>query len=181
MGKLILAIIAVACLQIAFVVYSAIDSPAGFTAVVPDPNLDDRGLDLASISEPEQAGEPTLPEAVAEASPLGPRPAGTINLAADRRQSASEKPQGTAIKRVRRPRRTDRSRPSQMYASHDRRQTDSGKGFTDTVILYDRSGALTDDRAANIPRTRKRSFIAKTTPILKKPWELIKGIASKLN
>lgn len=181
MGKLILAIIAVAFLQIAFVVFIISDSPASIIAVVPDPNPDGRSLDLASISEPKHVGAPSLPVAVAEPSQTEPQPARTVDLASDRQQSVIEKPQGIPIKRVRRPRRPDHARPAQTYASRGRHTTDSGKNFTDTVILYDRSGALTNDRAANIPRARKRSFVAKATPILKKPWELIKGIASKLN
>jgi hypothetical protein len=175
MGKLILAIIAVACLQVAFVVYVISDSPLSFIAVVPDPNPDGRSLDLASVNEPEPSDAASTP-AIVPSLPA-PRLARTTILAAERRQPVTE----SKAKRIRSPHQPNRVRPAETYVSRARPDADLRKGFTSTVILYNRDGALTADRTVKIKRDEKRSLMAKAAPILKKPWDLIKGIASKLN
>jgi hypothetical protein len=63
--------------------------------------------------------------------------------------------------------------------------------FESVVIRYNRNVKTSDCDAHEAPRTypretlmaktRKRSYLAKASPVIKKPWEWIKTVASKLN
>jgi hypothetical protein len=63
--------------------------------------------------------------------------------------------------------------------------------FESVVISYNRNVKKTDCDAHEAPRTlpretltaktRKRSYLAKASPVIKKPWEWIKTVASRLN
>ena len=45
---------------------------------------------------------------------------------------------------------------------------------------YDPAPVISDCEKPVAPRTKKRSYFAKAAPVVKKPWEVMKSIASKL-
>ncbi len=53
--------------------------------------------------------------------------------------------------------------------------------FENVVIRYNRDPDSSDCEVREIPKTKKRSYVAKAVPVLKKPWEWMKAIGSKLN
>jgi hypothetical protein len=69
--------------------------------------------------------------------------------------------------------------------------TASPRDFESVVIRYNRKPSVSDcesrnepkpnKRSYDVPKPKKRSYIAKAGPVIKKPWEWLKAIGSKLN
>ena len=177
MRKLILGILAVVCVQFAFVIYTALQSPMELAVgpVKSDPQM---ALSGPEPSEPD-AAEETVPE------PAEPVPGDELEPTAPTPASIKPRRAVTPI-RLEEPRffRTRVEEPvrrsAEYFPAASESRTQSGV-FETVVISYDRSAAISDCYVEEVPKPRKRSYIAKAAPVIKKPWEWIKSIGSKFN
>jgi len=163
--KLILGIAAVFCAQIAFQLFVAIDDyRARYYSVQLAGPVADEPIEVAAVSDDGAI------EQVSEIS-SGPDKARTVSPRPVRRNIASQRITFTPVR------------------------TSSIARFDTTVIVIpkpaqtERAPLLTSREPGNayavttkvISRPRKRSFFAKALPILKKPYEMLKLVGSKLN
>ena len=183
-GKLILAIVAVAFFQIAFVLYIVTDKQPDFAAGVPVL------ADITANIPDENAGDPSEVAALntqptdAAAAILPPRPqnqrAKNDAVATKDHKPTITKPRAIAIKQIQRPIHANSLRLPELYATGVRYETRQRGPFRDTIITY-RTYEPSYAAAANVPKTKKRSLLAKAMPVLKKPWDLLKAIGSRLD
>ena len=177
MRKLILGIFAVVCVQFAFVIYTTLQSPME-VAVGPvhsDPQI--------ALVDP----GPTESEATEESMPQTDEPSAIVEPQPVDRPNHSDVPR-RSLTSVR----ADEPRPSRSRVEEPVRRSAEyfpatselpaqAGGFETVVINYDRSGAISDCGIEEAPKPRKRSYIAKAAPVIKKPWEWLKSVGSRLN
>ncbi len=162
MRKLILGIVAVFCVQITFQAFTAFDiSDAGRKARLAEGPLVEP---VSDGSEAELAGLPGEYEMPAEVAPTGPR-----------------------YSVVKRAVVTDIIVPGATYSRPASRKVNS-----DAFVAMAERPAVPDVFAPQIisypaylsaresARPEKRSFFAKALPVIKKPYELLKAVGSKL-
>jgi hypothetical protein len=53
--------------------------------------------------------------------------------------------------------------------------------FETVVIRYNRNPNASNCDTPDIPKVKKRSYLAKAAPVIKKPWGWLKALGSKLN
>ena len=165
------------CVQFAFVIYMSLQSPME-VAVGPvhsDPQI---ALSDPLPTEPDSTEE-TTPESDEPVTGAEPQPVEASTASVEPRRPATSV--GVAESRPTRSRVEEPVRRTAEYfpAAPDSR---SQAGVFETVVIsYDRSAAISDCDIQEAPKPRKRSYIAKAAPVIKKPWEWIKSIGSKLN
>ena len=167
MTKLVLGIIAVGLLQVAFVAYTHLEQP----------------LTVAMLPEQPEAGAEVVPSLIPET----PVPSATDDTEWEAtptkaryppEESQETRDQVLASKPTTNSRAVDVGR----VAGFDRERTARPGDFSTVVISY--TGSRAESSACDIPSTPKpknRSLMAKAAPVVKKPWEFIKAIGSKLN
>lgn len=170
MRKLVLGILALISVQFAFVTYTMVlQSPTELTGATPPTQVVPRKVRFAPIDHFTGSSElKPLPEvAVPRMQTAHPHlrrvgehitPERTARL---ERSSVSIEPR-PAFART----------PSTAAASTE---------FENVVISYNRNPKLPDCATPSPSKTKKRSYLAKASPVIKKPWEWIKTVASKLN
>lgn len=185
MRRLVLAIIAVVFLQIAFYTYTAMHRPAGMNGTVVSTASSRSGREVARESML-RAIVPSAPTTLAKEAPRARVRAATVS---DRKRPA-----------VIAHRKTSRdiaqklpTRNAKPYPVQVRSRKPVGEGYAVhkvgaaiprgyTMVLLDYEPANATIRTADIKKTRKRSFLARTLPALvKKPWSWMKSLASKLD
>lgn len=203
MGKLVLGILAVTLLQIAFFVYMATDRPAytkaGAVKTAPiekSPQLT-REDDLAEVVVPSSPATPAVTR---------PQPEKLKTSAMTGRSVASVRTRPNLRERDRAARTPDRvlaSAPATSTSSSRERDAAprrSGRlipsGYTMALVDYPpatariktptitriNTPAVASIKTKDISKPGKRSFIARAAPALvKKPWNWIKSLASKLD
>ena len=177
MRKLILGILAVVCVQFAFVIYMSLQSQME-VAVGPVHSDSQIALSDPVTAEPDNTEDTT--EESEEAVPRAePQPVEASSAPAEPRRpvtSAGVAKSRPNISPVEEPVR----RPAEYPTAATESRSQSGV-FETVVISYDRSSAISDCDIQEPPKPRKRTYIAKAAPVIKKPWEWIKSIGSKLN
>jgi len=169
MRKLVLGIIALIAVQFAFVTYTillkssaelvddlAMAQPVPYMPdlVKIDPLVDSTGL----VTEPETVIRPVEPD-----NPKTNRIVPTVPERTAKRQGSPE---------------TRGSKAAFVPAPAD---TASPGDFESVVIRYNRNPSVSDCESRDAPKTKKRSYLAKAGPVIKKPWDWLKAIGSKLN
>jgi len=169
MRKLVLGILALVSVQFAFVTYMMIQqSPMELASAPVQTERWRTNRGLVQIDELNNAAEVVRePEAVV--SPTGPRQTTARPLAANvpERVGKLDRPEVSFV-----------SKPAFDLAPS--KAAPSGE-FASVVILYDRGPNIPDYETRETSKSKKRSFIAKAFPVIKKPWEWIKSVGSKLN
>ena len=176
MRKLILGIFAVVCVQFAFVIYTALQSPLDvavgpiFSDVMPDHTA-------ADIAEPPAA--PIADELESDSS--GAEPSRKRESPEPYRPARPEAPSITRSMNDRASRPEVRSNRS--YDEFATLRPAAPSDFETVVIGYNRSPEISecDKVRYDVPQPKKRSYIAKVAPVIKKPWDWIKVAGSKLN
>lgn len=176
MRNLVLGIIAVICVQFAFVNYMELQAPLD-VAVAPvfSEPTPPAHVDLAWIEE-------------LNMSARAPVEKESIALNETRRSIDSDRileprfngdPERPATLRAARPRLSPPAKtPAERFPDHSR--TAPAGGFETVVISYNRAPENPICTTYDPPKTRKRSYIARAAPIVKKPWEWMKAVGSKL-
>lgn len=203
MGKLVLGIIAVTLLQIAFFVYMATDRPSYTKAGSVRTGPVAKNPELSRASAPAEVVAPSSPANPAVATPDSPK---VKTSAVTERSLASARTRPIVRDRDRAARPPARvvpmapatsARPSREWDAPPRR---SGRlipsGYTMALVDYppapariktpvvtsSKMSASASIKTKEISEPKKRSFIAKAVPALvKKPWNWIKSLASKLD
>ena len=177
MRKLILGILAVFCVQFAFVIFTALQSPLE-VAVAPifsDPKTEIPHFEPAETADADDV-DAGSPEAEDSAAAAESRAADERFMAPSRRPRPAARP---AVIESGSPGFQAAEKRSAQYFTTER---ESAAGLYETVVIsYDRSPAISDCEMKETPKTKKRSYIAKAAPVIKKPWEWIKAVGSKFN
>ena len=167
MTKLVLGIIAVGLLQVAFVAYTHLDQP----------------LTVAMLPEQPEAGAEVVPSLIPE-TPVpsatdDPEWEATPTKARFSRDEGRDSRDQVLVSRTSTNSRAVEAGP---VAGFERERSARSDDFSTIVISY--TGSRAESSACDIPSTPKpknRSLMAKAAPVVKKPWEFIKAIGSKLN
>ncbi len=177
MRKLVLGILAVFCLQFAFVIFTTLQSPLD-VAVAPiyfDPRTEIPSFEPAVTVGTEDA-ESILPESEDAVASVEPAAADEKFIAPSRRSRSAVR--SVAIEGEKPLVEAPEKRPARYFTS----DSESAAGVYETVVIsYDRSSAISDCEMNETPKAKKRSYIAKAAPVIKKPWEWIKAVGSKFN
>jgi hypothetical protein len=167
MTKLVFGIIAIGVLQLVFVAYTSLDEPLTVAMLPEQPPVPTQILPSLDPELP-----PTHDPATTEDERAANDPARSAKqFLSSTRPENTAAPSGTAPI-VRQPARSG-FQPAQAARPAD---------FDTVVISY--TGRQTETPACDTPATAKpksRSLMAKAAPVVKKPWDLIKAIGSKLN
>ena len=176
MRKLVLGIFAVVCVQFAFVIYTALQSPLDLAV---GPIFSDMIADRTATDLDETPAAPVVDESENEGS--GSEPSKKLESRQPSHPERAEAPE-------RDQRSTDRTspveaRPIRSDEGFETLRTAAPNDFETVVISYDRSPEISecDKIRYDAPQPKKRSYIAKAAPVVKKPWEWIKAVGSKLN
>ncbi|PYS98014.1 MAG: hypothetical protein DMF63_18350 [Acidobacteria bacterium] len=156
MRKLVLGIIALVTVQFAFVTYTML---------------------LSSSAEP-----------IDEVAMLRPLPAASHHIAS----TAETVTESETVAPPKQQRRNGAIAPAKRVASTEIRaakpafmpapsEPASSSEFENVVIRYNRNPNDSDCEFRGFPKSKKRSYIAKAGPAIKKPWDWLKAIGSKLN
>ena len=156
------------------------DTPADITANIPNENVDDTSLDPGKMSDLNRWAVSTAPSTVSIPARPELQSIKVKTLVDKNRRLNGAKPNGAASEQRQRSFNVDSRQPLERYTSRVRSETEVPREFGNRIILY-RKYEISRDSTGNIQKTKKRSLIAKAMPILKKPWDLIKAIGSKLN
>jgi len=167
MSKLVLGIIAVGLLQVAFVAYTHLEQP----------------LTVAMLPEQPEAGAEALPSLITETpvSRATDDPERAVTLSKTQfswEESSVTSERVLASKTSTNSRAVDAGRDVGFEPERSARSGD----FNTVVISY--TGNRAESSECDTPSTQKpksRSLMAKAAPVVKKPWEFIKAIGSKLN
>ena len=165
MRKPILAIIAIFCLQAAFITY--MNRPPAELALAPEfpAAVDEVVGDLVDLRFMTESSIPELPEpAAVVASEVG--------------QPRSDPSSITVARQGHKKAGRYRTASKDPVPKGSRRGNDDA--FNDVVITYVRS-AETTDCEGDAEKSQKSSLLAKAAPIVKKPWGFLKSIGSKFN
>jgi hypothetical protein len=183
MGKLILGIIAVVCLEIAFVAHVTVNSEFEVPAVALNTGARDSLVDLNSLDELDSYGltDPVAdagPDSLAETRKISAEPAPVV----DRRQQYSAR---LSDKRIQKQRVDLLARRTDSRSASRTRSERAALGQS-IVIFYDRGPEISYDKTKTsnktiiLPAAEKNSFFAKALNVIKKPWDWTKFAASKL-
>jgi hypothetical protein len=179
MRKLVLGIIALISVQFAFVTYMMVlQSPTeltdGAAPTQPVPRIP-RLTPIYHTTSPETA-VPTTEIAALQVEPVPFLRTANEHTALERSARRERLPVRHA------------SKPAFSLASS---KPTGPVEFESVVISYNRNVRTSDcdlhetpkasPRETLVAKTRKRSYLAKASPVIKKPWEWIKTVASKLN
>lgn len=165
MRKLVLGLIALTSIQFAFVTYMMVlQSPTEVTQEAAPPKP-------APINhEPVKPNDAT--EIVSSPEPVAPRIEPRPNRSRPVPLAVSEPVAKLA-------------RPSTISVAKPAFVPDTSKpaagDFESVVIRFDRSVDVADCETHETSKPKKRSYIAKAIPVIKKPWDWLKAIGSKLN
>lgn len=171
MTKLVLGIIAIGLLQLAFVAYTHLEEP----------------LTVAMLPEQPATAVMAFPSLIPELPPVARDHAATLSTDdeefpaparwAEQHSPTADRTNVTAGRSNSTPITRSNGRSDFAPARHAR--TDD---FSTVVIGYtgrQTESASCDPPATNRPKTR--SLMAKAAPVVRKPWEFIKAVGSKLN
>ena len=176
MRKLVLGIIAVGLAQLAIVNYLDLQSPIEL-AVAPVQKYPSAAKpDHRSVNDPIDSAVP-MPAPPGMVSRSRPHRTGTYLRAANVPEQPAKVYDPVVI------------RIPESSANRIPTQTAAPAEFQNVVIRYNGNPETSDCGAPDIPKPKKpsfiepkrRSFVAKAVPIIKKPWEWIKTLGSKLN
>jgi hypothetical protein len=164
MKKLILAIFAVMCMQLAFVYFTALQSHMDLAVATP-PVIPSPPIRPAAVNN--NVATPIEPEIAEQAAPSAVR-SSTRRTKLD---ESSESKTATPVheRRVHVKLRHTDPRPA--------RQDD----FQSVVISYKGEAGRTNCDPEVIEKPKKRSYLAKASPVVKAPWRFLKAVGSKLN
>ena len=165
MRKLVLGIIAVICVQFAFVNFTVLQSPLDLSTAPVQNEADLRDVSTIESGDSKDLGEP-VPGTVVADLPVEPRVVRARRVAVDAPQYVAAR--ATSVRRASRP--ILEPAPIRNAAPSD---------FETVVIRYDRGPDISDCETREIPKSKKRSYIAKA--VFQKPWEWIKSVGSKLH
>jgi hypothetical protein len=195
MRKLILAIIAIICVDIGFVVYKSADDRADVASK--DVNVRDQGTRFAADSPPNDltessrtADDLTTESPNADTSGVTPEKSEPARASHPRtkkigrsmieRQSYTAKLHLRGIKKGRTlPTRVDLPNITIFYAARKPSEFRVDKELAGEGLMGRRSD-LSSQPLKTPPRSEDRSLIARALPIIKKPYDWIKAIASRL-
>ena len=178
MRKLVLGIIAVVCVQFAFVNYMELQSPLELaiapvftapTAVNTDLSWIEE-LDRSPLTSPEPESVAAAPVETRRRDEGSPRNRSTQPVVNTDRPEPFRTAQPSTDLSVRR-------NPAYLPARYE---SPAPGEFETVVISYNRSPEMSACDRFDTPKTKKRSYIAKAAPAVKKPWEWMKSVASKL-
>ena len=172
MRKLVFGIIAVICVQFAFVNYLELQSPLDLAVgpVQTVPPAADR--DLRWIEELDRSA--MLPPELE-----APVPAKLFDREVISRNEQNESPERPARSRSAEPRSVPQeNRPATYFPVTT--EDGASDGFESVVISYSRSPEVSDCDKYEAPKTKRRSLMARAIPAVKKPWEWVKTVGSKL-
>lgn len=180
MRKLVLGIIALISVQFAFVTYMMVlQSPMELTDATAPTQQVRRNPYLARIEHFTSSNE-VVPEPEVALSATEPRHFRAHRMAEQFVPERSVRRSRSFVKYASKP---AFSTPSSRPASPD--------DFQSVVISYNRNVRTNDCDSRETPKTyapetpvakaKKRSYLAKASPVIKKPWEWIKTVASRLN
>lgn len=168
MKKLIFAIVLVGIIQFAFVVYTQLQAPLN--------------LDVASVQFDAAPFTPS-PVSMVDAAPTY-EPA-TISDHTDLRSASRHS--GANASAIKRPKMANNELAAKAYSSKPDRTNfalpkpaRSADPIT-VMVSYNETRKNTDCVDPEDKTRPKRSFIAKAAPVVKKPWEWMKALGSKLN
>jgi hypothetical protein len=173
MRKLVFGIIAVICVQFAFVNYMELQSPLDL-AVAPVHTAPpaEANSDLGWIEELDRFAL------------LPPEREASVPPTESERTHATPKDENPSIYRpvrleARQPRQAPAEiRPEVYFPSAT--EGSAPESFETVVISYNRSPELSNCDKYDAPKTKRRSLMAKAIPAAKKPWEWMKSVGSKL-
>ncbi len=160
MLRLILGIIAVGILQVGMIVFTMFDGPQEVSVA----SVADEMRQIRPIAD-----TPDLPPVVSEKD----RDERSFSRTAARRDSAPLGPNASAQST-----RTKRGSAPPKFEQPQQKRADD---FKTVIISYSGSSASVDCDRPEPAKPRSRSLTARAGTIAKKPWELIKNVASKLN
>jgi hypothetical protein len=174
MRKLVLGILALVAIQFAFITYMMVwqprVEPTGQLSQAPSTAAPNAG---SSVPNENLIGDPS-PEVTPEREVLlartPPRPTRVKDVPVNVREQSPTITRAPAFRQ---------SRPAFEPARY--KVASRPLEFRNVVISYNRNPSMSDCEIREAPRARKRSYIAKATPVLKKPWQWIKAVGSKLN
>lgn len=174
MWKLILGIIAVVCVQFAFVNFITLRPYLDFAAGPVYVELASVEPDLAPtdelISSPAPAEKPAVPDHVAS----------TIKAARARiDRSRFTATTASAAPAVVKPVALRSDGPSSERGFEPPQPAAPGD-FEAVVIRYNRDSAISDCDRVEPSKPKRRSYIARSAPLVKKPWDWIKAAGSRL-
>lgn len=172
MKKLILAIFAVMCMQLAFVYFTALQSHMDLAVATP-PVIPAPPIRPPAVND--NVATPIEPEIAEQAAPSAVRNS-TIRTKLDER---SEPRTATPV----------HGRRVQVNLRHTDPRPARQDDFQSVVISYkgEARGTNCDPDVIEKPnpevieRPRKRSYLAKASPVVKAPWRFLKAVGSKLN
>lgn len=178
MRKLVLGILALISVQFAFVTYMMVLQSPTQLANAPV-QIEPRPVNPDPVRVPETAIPPEiLPEREVAASRLEPRHTLPQRHVSSLPEQAA-RVNNTYTTRVSMP--AFERVPSGPAFQPAPPRASAPVAFENVVIRYDRNAATSDCETREIPKAKKRSYLAKASPVVKKPWEWIKAIGSKLN
>ena len=172
MRKLVLGIIAVVCVQFAFVIYTQLQSPLDLAAVsefTPSPSVN---MDPSWLVELDRSG---LPAPEPAARPVRVEPQRSIEFApAPRVTEPAYLPAEPRLARHL----GDRSfRRTKAYFTDP---PEAAPGDFETVVIsYNRASEFADCDRFDPPKAKKRSVIPRAA-VIKKPVEWVRSLATKL-
>jgi hypothetical protein len=181
MGKLVLAILAIAVLQGAFLVYTMMDETAQLVA--------DTG-NRVPRANPGPVSVPMLPRTAATEDVSGKASVGSKDneTGAPSFDRQSRKPRSRSIpESPRRPATVTAVRPADRFRQTDiqlvQANSDVPRRYEVIVVDYPTySREKVDPKMNSVKRKKKRPFIAKAlNVVVKKPWNWMKSMASKLD
>ena len=177
MRKLVLGILAVFCVQFAFVIFTALQSPLDVAVAPIDPDIITENPVFEPAKTPDAVDADTsLPEPDVTVAAAELKGNNDRFVAPSRRSRSLARPVAveTETSRVQ----AAANRPSRYFTD----SSESAVGVYETVVInYDRNPVLSDCEMNETPKAKKRSYIAKAAPVIKKPWEWIKAVGSKFN
>jgi hypothetical protein len=165
MRKLVLGIIALLSVQFAFVTYMMVLQAPRIVELSPAPAQVQPTAERADVTPHAERDEPS-PEV---ATPPAASQAAMTALVRNGSDRVLKSP--VLI-------RSDSRRPAFSRTLKPVRSRDD---FKTVVIRYNRNPDSTDCEPLHLPRTKKRPYLAKALPVIKRPWEWMKAVGSKLN
>ena len=175
MKRLVLAIIVVFCMQLGFIAYTVIDRPIETLVSINEvPNGLNPFADIADIPNVDEVleAEPNITERDNETSVVS-APSKRLSRQANPAPLAASKsiPNVPALRTVNR-------RPQTIVLQNPSK----------TVLVTDYSQAMSISRNSEIyqlsaqiaPKSKKRSFLSKSFSVIKKPYDWMKALGSKI-
>lgn len=188
MRNLIIGIIAVIVLDIGFVTYVKNDNAADTTSAVVNTDENETNLAFDSASDLTETPELAEPESLPESTKaISKRPEIAALNFPEKRKGRAEYGLRTVKKDRRLPTRGGLHQSPDVYAllkpiKIEIPKADSGikvkKEPAETLV--ERLADISEYPAKDAPKPDNKSFIASVLPVIKKPWDWIRAIGSKL-